>query len=122
MKSDFAKIRARIKSLGGVHDARLLGVTWLAADSSLTITIDDLFANFNGLPEYRGPQRAAFVFSEVTSIKLELDVCEPGLSLYDWTFPNSIDGEHGAVLSFSPAGRILIRFRKLEYSTIPRSE
>lgn len=97
-----------IESLGGLHDAALLKLVWRAAEKRMEIEIDDLHANFGGLPEYQGPTKATFVFSDVTRLNVEADLTESGLMLYDWKFEKSDAPNFACEITFSPSGRVLI--------------
>jgi hypothetical protein len=114
MNSTGETIPQLIGSLGGLHDAALQKLTWHAAESCLEIEIDDLHANFSGLPEYQGPTKATFVFSEVTRLHLEADLTISGLALYDWTFGERRTAQFALEISFSPAGKVTIECGRIE--------
>lgn len=115
MNSTTENIPQFIESLGGLHDASLLKLLWRAADSCLEIEIDDLHANLNGLPEYKGPTKATFVFSEVTRLSMEVDLTDSGLMLYDWKFGKSGVSNYASEISFSPGGRVSIECDHIEW-------
>lgn len=114
MNSTTENIPQLIESLGGLHDATLLKLLWRAADSCLEIEIDDLHANFNGLPEYQGPTKATFVFSQVTGLNLAVDLSTTGLMLYGWKFKKSGVPNYASEISFSPGGRVVVECGHIE--------
>lgn len=107
-------ISSFIKSLGGLHDAALRRLQWSGDERRLEIDVDDLYSNFLGLPEYLGPKRAGFVFYEVRSLGIEVDLTERGLTLYDWTFQVDAASGHCCEISFSPGGRVIVSCGRIE--------
>ena len=61
------------RDLGALHDSQIDRVTWDAATRSITLSVDDLNASFDGLPEYSGKQQASIVFTEVENLSLNCD-------------------------------------------------
>ncbi len=94
-------------SLGGLHDARLVKFTWHSEMRRLEIFIDDLYSNFEGLPEYQGPKAAVIVFDGVERLAVEIDFGGAGLMVYDCTVNRSTVG-YTTQFSFSPSGRVTI--------------
>jgi hypothetical protein len=113
MKLITENIYQLIRSLGGLHDATLLKLLWCAAEKRLEIEIDDLHANFSGLPEYKGPTDAIFIFSNVSRFNIEADLTGKGLMLYDWIFEKSDATNHMCQISFSPSGRMTIHCARI---------
>ena len=99
-----------IESLGGLHDARISALRWMPDTRSLEIEVKDLYSNFDGLPEYEGPTRAKFVFSDVSKAVLEVDFADA--CIYDWTFTKS--GTPNCIIHFFPGGRITIECGQIE--------
>jgi hypothetical protein len=60
------------RELGNLHDTKLTEVSWKPAQHEIAIVVDDIYANFLGLPEYPGLQSAILIFSGVS--KLQGDV------------------------------------------------
>lgn len=114
MNSTTENIPRLVESLGGLHDATLLKLLWRADEKCVEIEIDDLHANFNGLPEYQGPTKATFVFSQVTRLTVDANLTESGLMLYDWTFEKSGTPDYACEISFSPSGRVSIACGRIE--------
>lgn len=100
-----------VESLGGLHDARILGLLWQPVSRSLEIEIKDIHINFEGLPEYRGPTKAKFIFSGVSKFDLNVDLADT-IYLYDWTFTK--DGTPNCELHFAPGGKIVIACSHIE--------
>ena len=107
-------IQDRIESLGGLHDATILSVAWIAAERQLLIEVDDIYSNAVGLPEYPGPTRATLVFSEVTLLELNSDLAADGLMVYEWTMSRSVPDRYASSISLSPGGKLTIECRSVE--------
>ena len=61
------------RELGGLHDAKIVNITWNVFRRSATLEVDDLNANFYGLPEYSGKKHALIIFGEVEDMQLNCD-------------------------------------------------
>ncbi|CAA9350896.1 MAG: hypothetical protein AVDCRST_MAG68-3642 [uncultured Gemmatimonadetes bacterium] len=105
--SDFA---GYLQRMGGLHDAEVAGVAWRPSEGSLEIRLDDVYANFRGLPEYPGLESGSIVFSGVGALEMSLEHAER-LRIYEITA-----GDDGAAsVAFSPAGRVSLRFGEASY-------
>jgi hypothetical protein len=113
-EGDFMTIQNRIESLGGLHDATIISLAWSAEDRRLLIEIDDINSNTNGLPEYPGPIRATFVFSEVTLLELKADLAEDGLMVYEWKMSRKGPDRQASSISLTPGGELAIECRSVE--------
>lgn len=83
------------RDLGNLHDAVVTQVTWNPVLREIAIVVDDLYANFVGLPEYPGLQRASLnmagvvrIQSDVTSdrfkpriLDLEIEQTQPAVQI-----------------------------------------
>ena len=97
--------------LGGLHDAKVLKVMWTPELSEFAISVDDLRANFAGLPEHGGVRPATLVFGAVSRLSVAGDTPDPGaVRLFDVECsikPNAV------ALLLSPSGRIEVDFGTL---------
>ena len=101
-------VEDRIKSLGSLHDTIITSIIWSAEKRRLIIEIDDLNTNTDGLPEYPGPIKGTFVFSEVTVLELTVDLAVDGLMVYDWTMSRKGPDTQSTSISLSPGGQMII--------------
>jgi len=100
---------AFFRTLGHLHDCEVLTLEVNTATREVIIVVDDLYANFLGLPEYPGKQRAAFLFGGV-------DDLDTGMSL-DGLMARIMDldvEEHSGlrthvVVRLQPSGQIGIK-------------
>lgn len=97
-----------IKSLGGLHDSVVSNVVWSPQNHHLEIEIENIYSNFEGLPEYSGPAGATFVFFQVTDVIMEVDFTVIGLMIYDWEFQTNGVPNYKSRINFSPSGKTTI--------------
>ena len=101
--------------MGGLHDATVAEVLWLSSERRLELQIRDLYANFAGLPEYRGPMKGRFIFSEVSKLfSDDVDLAETGLVIYEWLFGETETSAFNCEIRFAPGGNMLIECRHIE--------
>ena len=97
--------------LGGLHDAKVLQVAWAPGLSELTMSIDDLRANFLGFPEHSGATPATLIFGVVSRLSISGEAPNVGaVKLFDVecsSWPNAVS------LLFSPGGRMEVEFESL---------
>jgi hypothetical protein len=96
------------RELGGLHDADMGSITWEIVTRTITLCVDDLNANFKGLPEYGGRRKATIIFKGVEDLLLNCDSIEGDVqrifSLEGVKKPNPAKYEW--VVRISPSGRI----------------
>lgn len=98
--------------LGGLHDANIDRTTLNFLDRSIEIEIDDLNANFDGLPEYSGKRPSVLIFDEVKNLEISCDGL-PGDTqrVYRLELQKNADsGQVAALILISPSGRMSFEF------------
>jgi hypothetical protein len=104
--SDEAKdIVAFVESLGGLHDATVSQLLWNPVDHRLELEIEDIYFDWEGYPDYPGPTKATFIFSQVKALRIEVDFTVVGLMVYDWKFHTEGTLTFKSDLGFSPGAR-----------------
>ncbi|MEF9387002.1 hypothetical protein V4890_15465 [Ralstonia solanacearum species complex bacterium KE056] len=103
------------KSLGGLHDASVNGISWDMKNKSMEITVDDINSNFEGLPEYKGKKPASIVFIDVGWTKFSVDVFDRDVCrIYDVDVTEvGLDGGFEFVVKLSPGGKIELACREI---------
>lgn len=109
--NDIGQLMSR---LGGIHDSVLTRLCWMPEIACLELEIDDLHANFYGLPEYKGPTKARFVFMEVRRIDIQANLREQGITIYDCV----LETDGISKILFSPGGQITIECGKIKLEEI----
>lgn len=104
--------------MGEFHDARIEAIAWFASKASLHLSLEDLYHNFQGLPEYPGPQSGTLEFFGVSDFKIELSRGEP-LFVSDLAIALSeSEGRGIASLTFRPSGRLSFAFEGARYPVL----
>ena len=96
-----------IQSLGGLHDAEATALVWTPAQAEIRISVADINANFEGLPEYEGKRPGTFIFSGVTDVVWSVDRPDSRLKIYDWEIELIPEGCISTI-KISPSGRLVI--------------
>jgi hypothetical protein len=113
--SGIAKFRLFLEKLGGLHDARVLQFTFDATQRVLRMEIDDIFSNFEGLPEYTEPRPGKIVLHQISDVTISLQSNTGPLNIYEFSIvPDESKG--GSVsLKFWPQGTIQLRCDSAEF-------
>jgi hypothetical protein len=102
-----------LECLGGLHDANLPSVT-MNAEGFLEIEIDDIFANFLGLPEYPGKTPARVRLAEVTDFAVSVPSIRQ-LKVYEWKAAPGKQGKTEMRIAIAPYGNIAAGFSRAAY-------
>jgi hypothetical protein len=91
---------------GDLHDCRINGFLW-SETNRLEISIFDINANFDGLPEYPGPQPGLMVFDGIHSVEVDGITAKGGLKVYEVKC-GAREDQIIFEFMFSPSGRIAV--------------
>ena len=69
---DMSNLGEFLSRLGNLHDCTVTLFEWRPDDRRVTFAIEDLYFNFEGLPEYRGPLSGRIVLEEVQRVDIDL--------------------------------------------------
>ena len=94
--------------LGDLHDAHINSMTWDAAAKSITIMVNDLNSNFQGLPEYKGKEQAYVLFIEVENLLFNCDALGGDTQrIYALEMQKKADSEkYECMMRIFPSGRL----------------
>lgn len=98
--------------LGGLHDAQLVAMNWHVDSQAVEFVVDDLYANFSGLPEYPGRQKGAIRLEGVSHVEFDIEAWE---KLKVFELLPSEDHANEVVAKFSPSGCVRIRYASATY-------
>ncbi|BBB68328.1 hypothetical protein UNDYM_4075 [Undibacterium sp. YM2] len=118
MHTDIPDPAAFFLALGGLHDTRF-HASANPSDKTLTLEIDDINANFLGLPEYPGKEPALFIFSNVAGLDMNYDVDDASnCRIYDMEIKTEWDARRSTMnISISPGGRLSFLFSTVKRVT-----
>lgn len=100
-----------LSSLGGLHDADVKRVIWDPVARLLHLDVDDLNANFAGLPEYPGLNPGTLVFTRVELFDLRCDVQRGDcIRIFSVQARRREGSGYTLALQLSPSGQINLEF------------
>jgi hypothetical protein len=107
--------RQFLERFGALHDCGVTRVDWKIEDKRFEIEIDDIWSNFEGLPEYQGPQAGRIGLEGVTNVHMDIDDIQGPLKIYDLSVSTDVKGLPKLFATFWPSGRIEVVFRSATY-------
>lgn len=102
-------------ALGGLHDAGIDQIRWDVTARTMTIGVDDLNANFEGLAEYGGQRQAFITFTEIEDVSLQ---CDARADDVQRIYRLEVTEENGAkkyrvLMRIGPSGRLCLDCRSV---------
>ncbi len=101
-----------LQKMGGMHDSIVACLTWLPSEKKIEFRFEDMYSNFDGFPEYPGPQSGAIALHGVSDLSIALESDGP---LRVFEFMPDEDESDVVLVTFSPSGRIRARFSSADY-------
>jgi hypothetical protein len=93
--------------LGNLHDARVSALNWDECAKSLSISVDDLHANFSGFPEYQGCQPQTIVLENIGQMEISIENFQDRLNVDEFVVSATALGALMQVdVKFWPVGNI----------------
>lgn len=101
-----------LNALGGLHDSTVISIDWQVEVKTLAFTFDDLYANFQGLPEYPGRRTGVIFLRGLSQVKINIESIER-LRVFE-ILP--ADGQPDMIIAkFSPGGHLTAKYASAEY-------
>lgn len=101
-----------LHKMGGLHDSIVTCLTWLPSEKKIEFCFEDMYSNFDGLPEYPGRESGMITLHDVSDLTIGLETDGP-LRVFEFL---PVEGESDVVLvTFTPSGRIRVRFSSADY-------
>lgn len=97
----------------GFHDAVIESFQLLPEAAVARLGIDDVHANFRGLPGYEGERIPAELVVGFREMVLGVDMYGPGLTIYDCEIEANEDGET-LIVKLAPSGTLRFAVRTFE--------
>lgn len=115
MKTQIEQPMQFFDQLGGLHDAQIESINWDSNQRSISLRVDDLNANFEGLPEYGGRMHASIEFADVSNVQLVCDAFAGDVQrIYRINLHQRDSGKGYAIkMSISPSGEACFDFESL---------
>lgn len=112
---DFGEFLLR---LGNLHDCTITRLEWKAAEKRIDFEIEDIYFNFEGLPEYKGPTPGLITLAETQSVAIELHAADGPLRVYEFSAIKEASGTLAVSISLWPSGKISVRHRRAIFPVI----
>jgi hypothetical protein len=117
---DMSNLGEFLSRLGNLHDCTVTLFEWRPDDRRVTFAIEDLYFNFEGLPEYRGPLSGRIVLEEVQRVDIDLGGIEGPLRVDEFAVVVEESSDASAVsVTFWPTGRIEVAYRRAVLPDLP---
>jgi hypothetical protein len=119
-----AEFETFLKGLGGLHDSVVSQLIWSPEARTLHLEIEDLYSNFEGLPEYPGALSGVIELRDVDRISFDIELSEGRLHIYDFIVEPVNGDQYRALLTFQYSGRITAFCRIVDFPhvNIPEKE
>ena len=115
-------LQAFLERMGGLHDAVVRRLVWEQEARTLRLEIEDLYSNFEGLPEYPGVVSGFVELRGVEEIGFDIKTNEKRLNVDEFLVEADGLDKYRASISFWPTGRITASYRLAEFPTIKLRE
>jgi len=94
--------------LGNLHDSQIIEIRWKPTHRQALVVVDDMYANFVGLPEQMGIQPAQIIATNVSKIEMAVENDEFPLRVMDMEAITQPDLSVDIVIKLDPSGSIRI--------------
>ena len=101
-----AELDKFIEKTGGLHDASAQQIVWQPEIGLFRIEIEDVYSNFEGMPEYMGPSPGFLEFVGVDSLSIELSTDRRQLMIYEFSIDSVETGRNRFSFKFWPDGKL----------------
>lgn len=105
------ELKSFLERMGGLHDAVIRQLVWEPEAKILRFEIEDLYSNFEGLPEYPGAVSGLIELQGVERIGFDIKTNEKRLNIYEFFVEIEGTDKYQATISFWPTGRITASYR-----------
>jgi hypothetical protein len=110
-----------LRKLGGLHDARITTISWSSKEARLVMVLDDLYSNFEGLPEYEGRAPVSLIFEGVLRLALTIDPVTSNVSVFACEAARQTQGPITVVFRCSPGGLLEVTCKSLRGEPLSES-
>ncbi|GLR87687.1 hypothetical protein [Bradyrhizobium iriomotense] len=97
--------------LGNLHDCTITLLEWRTEQEIFGFEIEDLYFNFEGLPEYPGPLAGRLVLEGVQRVAIDINDLQRPLRIDDFTVEAVDSSAAAASITLQPSGTIKIAYQ-----------
>ena len=97
-----------LSQLGLLHDCTVTLFEWQPEKKKFVFEIENLYWNFEGLPEYRGPKPGQISLEDVQRVEINIESNERSLRIYEFSVGREGSGMFNVLVTFSLAGKIAV--------------
>jgi hypothetical protein len=102
-----------LKKAGGLHDAAVRTITWHLGTRVLEVAVEDIYQNFENLPEYPGCTPGSVVLKGISRLGIDV-ISRETLHVQEFLVEEKSAGEYVAAISFWPQGKVTATFSNAE--------
>jgi hypothetical protein len=103
-----------LRRAGGMHDATVTCITWLPNERRIEFCFEDIYWNFEGLPEYPVAQSGTITLNGVSYLDIDLETDGP-LRISDFS-PDEKESDVVLITFWSGSGgKIRVKFSSADY-------
>lgn len=105
--------------LGNLHDCKINTFDWQPAKGIIRFDIDDLYFNYEGLPQYIGVTPGYILLNGVHFVDININEQEGVLKIQDFSVQDEGSNLLSATISFWPSGTIRVVFCDAAFPNFP---
>jgi hypothetical protein len=108
------------QELGDLHDVKVCRIEWNVCEQAIVLEVEDLNANFIGLPDYQGKKQALIKFNAVENLRLDCDAEKADVQrIYELeVIESNIVNKREIALRIAPSGFLNFFCYSIEISEI----
>jgi hypothetical protein len=104
--------------LGNLHDCTVTLIEWRPDQRAMGFEIEDLYWNFEGLPEYPGPLAGRIVLEGVEHVAMAFRGIEGPLRVGDFLAEEQGEARLAVAITFWPSGKIEVNCSRVVFPDI----
>lgn len=110
------EIRSFLFECGDLHDCEVEGMSWSPRGSRLVLSIVDINANFQGLPEYAGVVPVRLEFTGVSAVQVSVSSLDGRLVVYQCSV-KQLGNALQVDMAFWPEGNLRVEFADMSFES-----
>lgn len=107
-----------LTKLGNLHDCTVSSFEWMPDKKAMAFEIEDIYFNFEGLPEYKGPLAGRIVLERLERVDIDFVSIKGPLRIDDFVVLNASQDAPEASITFWTGGKIVATFQLVAFPDI----